>query len=122
MSEVASPALDDAVLGSEVVSQHEPPQGQHEAVETAVNVVSARDSVPDDELGFEPSQDQPIEPPHASVDAEPAAHISHGRKPASTKPKSTMSGKPLPSKSNGGSSAPIVKKVGFGPMIPSRSC
>ena len=106
---VASPALGDSVSGSEVASQHELPQGQHEAVD----IVSATDSVPDDEIGFESPQDQPIERPHISEDVGPVADISHGRKQTSTKSKSTMSGKPVPSKSNGGSSTPIVKKVGL---------
>ena len=110
---MATPALGDSVSGSEVASQHELPQGQHEAVETAVDIVSATDSVPDDEIGFESPRDQPIEQPHISEDVGPVADISHGRKQTSTKSKSTMSGKPVPSKSNGGSSTPIVKKVGL---------
>jgi len=113
MSEVgpmASPAMDDTV-GSEVVSHHETPQGQHEDVETATDAVPATDSVPEDQIGLESTQDQPIEQPHISVGVGPAADISHGRKQASTKAKPTMSGKPVPSKSNGGPSTPIVKKV-----------
>ena len=112
VSPVASPVLDDAVSSSEAAPQHEPPQGQHAAVEIAIDAISAADSAPDDEIGFE-SQDQPIEPLHIPADVGPGADISHGRKQASTKPKSTMSGKPVPSKSNGGSSTPIVKKVGL---------